>query len=93
MQFNQVTEKELMLQMLLAECVRRLSKNGSHKVTITNAQLGRLVDKEMEVDFSLSDEDKFVLKYQKMAEDDIEVKVNVVVPREKLVVQDESVSS
>lgn len=82
-----------MLQMLLAECVRRLSKNGSHKVTITNAQLGRLVDKEMEVDFSLSDEDKFVLKYQKMAEDDIEVKVNVVVPREKLVVQDESVSS
>lgn len=82
-----------MLQMLLAECVRRLSKNGSHKVTITNAQLGRLVDKEMEVDFSLSDEDKFVLKYQKMAEDDIEVKVNVVVPREKLVVQDESLPS
>jgi hypothetical protein len=88
-----VTEKELMLQMLLAECVRRLSKNGSHKVTITNAQLGRLVDKEMEVDFSLSDEDKFILKYQKMAEDDIEVKVNVVVPREKLVVQDEELSS
>jgi hypothetical protein len=88
-----VTEKELMLQMLLAECVRRLSKNGSHKVTITNAQLGRLVDKEMEVDFSLSDEDKFILKYQKMAEDDIEVKVNVVVPREKLVVQDESLPS
>jgi hypothetical protein len=47
----------------------------------------------MEVDFSLSDEDKFILKYQKMAEDDIEVKVNVVVPREKLVVQDEELSS
>lgn len=88
LQFNQVTEKELMLQMLLAECVRRLSKNGKHKVSITNAQLGMLVDKEMEVDFSESNENRFILKYQKMPDEDIFVKANVVVPRESLVVKD-----
>lgn len=93
MQFNEVTEKEMMLQLLLAECVKRLSKNGKHKVSITNAQLGRLVDAEMEVDFSESNDNRFILKFQKMSEDDIEVKVNVVVPREKLVIKDESVSS
>ena len=93
MQFNQVTEKELMLQMLLAECIKRLSKNGKHKVSITNAQLGRLVDAEMEVDFSESNEDRFILKFQKMSDEDIEIKANVVVDRDKLVVKDESVSS
>jgi len=93
LQFNQVTEKELMLQMLLAECIKRLSKNGKHKVSITNAQLGRLVDAEMEVDFSESNEDRFILKFQKMSDEDIEIKANVVVDRDKLVVKDESVSS
>jgi hypothetical protein len=91
-QFNEVTEKELILQMLLAECIRRLSKNGKHKVSITNRQLEMLVDNEMEVDFSESNDIRFILKYQKM-QDDIEVIANVVVPREKLVVTDESVPS
>jgi hypothetical protein len=82
-----------MLQMLLAECIRRLSKNGKHKVSITNAQLGMLVDKEMEVDFSESNENRFILKYQKMSDEDIDVMVNVVVPTEKVVVKDESIPS
>lgn len=88
MQFNQVTEKELMLQLLLAECVRRLSKNGKVKIHITNAQLGMLVDKEMEVDFSESNDNSFILKYQKMSEEDVVVKANVVIPRDKMVIKD-----
>jgi hypothetical protein len=92
MQFNEVTEKELILQMLLAECIRRLSKGGKHKVSITNKQLERLVEGEFEVDFSESNDVRFILKFQK-ALDDIEVITNVVVPREKLVIKDEELPS
>jgi hypothetical protein len=52
-----------------------------------------LVDKEMEVDFSESNENRFILKYQKMSDEDIDVMVNVVVPTEKVVVKDESIPS
>jgi hypothetical protein len=93
LQFNQVTDREFMLQMLLAECVRRLSKNGKHKMSITNAQLGRLVEGEFEVDFSESNEDRFILKFQKMSEEDIFVKANVVVPLEKMVGKNEKLPS
>lgn len=89
MQFNPITEKEFMLQMLLVECIKRLSKNGKHKVSITNAQLERLVEGEFEVDFSESDENRFILKFQKMSNEDIEVKANVIVPMDKLAVKNE----
>lgn len=78
-----------MLQMLLVECIKRLSKNGKHKVSITNAQLERLVEGEFEVDFSESDENRFILKFQKMSNEDIEVKANVIVPMDKLAVKNE----
>lgn len=78
-----------MLQMLLAECVRRLSKNGKHKVSVTNPQLERLVDGEFEVDFSESNENRFILKFQKMSAEDVVVKTNVIVPTDKLVIKDD----
>lgn len=74
--------------MLLVECVKRLSKNGKHKVSITNAQLERLVEGEFEVDFCESNENRFILKFQKMSEEDIEVKANVIVPLDKLAVKE-----
>lgn len=74
--------------MLLVECVKRLSKNGKHKVSITNAQLERLVEGEFEVDFGESNENRFILKFQKMSEEDIEVKANVIVPLDKLAVKE-----
>jgi hypothetical protein len=90
---NEITDKEFILQLLLAECVRRLSKGGKHKVSITNAQLGRLIDGKYEVDFSESNDVRFILKFQKMQDDSIDVIENIIVPREMLVEKDESISS
>lgn len=79
--------------MLLVECIRRLSKNGKHKVSITNAQLSRLVEGNHEVDFSESNEVRFILKFGETSEEELFLNENIILPREVLIEKDESVSS
>lgn len=79
------TEREAVLSMLLVECVKRLSKNGKHKIHVTNPQLERLIDGNFEVDFSESKNDRFVLKLVKgealIGLEEIVVEENVEVPK------------
>jgi hypothetical protein len=80
------TEREVILSMLLVECIKRLSKNGKHKVSITNPQLNRLVEGNFEVDFSESNNDRFILKLTKgepiVGFEEIVVSENVEVPKD-----------
>lgn len=58
----EASNKETVLTLLFLEAMRRLSKNGKSKVVITNEQLNRLVEKNLEVDYSESNENRFILK-------------------------------
>lgn len=90
------TEREAILSLLLVECIKRLSKNGKHKVSITNTQLNRLVEGNFEVDFSESNNDRFILKLVKgeplIGLEEIIVEENVEVPKEAYI-EDESIPS
>lgn len=59
------SEKEVVLTMLLIEAVRRLTKNGKNPIHFTNPQLQRNLMESLEVDYSKSDSDKFVLRLVK----------------------------
>ena len=83
--------KETVLTLLLIECVRRLTKNGKAPIHITEGQLSRVLEENLEVDYSDSTSDKFVLKLiegEEIVVGEIESK-EVVVEDAK----DESVSS
>jgi hypothetical protein len=72
------TSKEAVLTLLLIECIRRLSKNGKAPIHITNHQLEKNYLEGLEVDYSKSNKDKFILRLNKEEEIVLEENVEVV---------------
>ncbi|WP_458458694.1 hypothetical protein [Pseudobutyrivibrio sp.] len=62
---NKELGDDVVVKLLLIECIRRLSKNGTQKVHITDTQLKNAMVDDLRIDFSNSDKNKFVLKLEK----------------------------